>query len=431
MKTVAIFTVGGSPEPIINAIKELKPDFIYFICSSGTSKAASERIVDGKPLKEEEIIIKDAIELPAYEKILIPLEKVDWLDEVYSILEKELVTRIKEHIKNNPNLRIIANYTGGTKTMSAALVLFSIFEENLELQINTAERSNLIKVDKGDSPVAINKIKFLLKLDFKLWEELMQKFYYENILEKIKIYLRSPVLPSELKNKLINLKTLLSAFILWDTFNHKDALPLLERVYESTKNKKILQYYLTLKFMLEKKEKMSYEMVFDLLKNAERRALQKRFDDAVARLYRAIEMLAQIRLNTAYNIDPGNIEINTIQKLPAQAKEFLINEYEKNKDEKGKLKIALTKCYELLSALEDPVGIFYSKVKEKFLNTIKLRNNSILAHGIDPISEEQYKDVYEFVKNFICTTLEEKIKYKFKYPIPQFPQSFEEIELVL
>ena len=258
METIAIFTVGGSTAPVINAIKELNPDFIYFICSSGSAKTASERLVDGQPLsKDEKIIAKELNLSPSqYEKILLPVEIVDSLDEVYSILEKELLEKIKKKFEKE-QLRIIANYTGGTKTMSVALALLSILQDNWELHVNTAERSNLIKIDSGDSPVAINKVNLLLKLDFTFWEELMQKFYYEEILEKINIYLRYGSLLPHLKTKLIHLKTILSAFVFWDVFNHFEALPLLEQAYNSTKSKKLLSYYLVLKQIVAKKQKVT------------------------------------------------------------------------------------------------------------------------------------------------------------------------------
>ena len=40
MKRILILSVGGSPEPIINAIKFYKPDFVYFFCSSGPKGSA-------------------------------------------------------------------------------------------------------------------------------------------------------------------------------------------------------------------------------------------------------------------------------------------------------------------------------------------------------------------------------------------------------
>ncbi|MDB9309098.1 hypothetical protein PN471_10700 [Aphanizomenon sp. CS-733/32] len=65
-----------------------------------------------------------------------------------------------------------------------------------------------------------------------------------------------------------------------------------------------------------------YEIVQDLILNAERRATQQRYDDAVGRLYRALELLAQIRLLKAFDND-GEIENEltippnwTIEKSP-------------------------------------------------------------------------------------------------------------------
>ena len=42
-------------------------------------------------------------------------------------------------------------------------------------------------------------------------------------------------------------------------------------------------------------------MVEDLLLNAERRAIQGRYEDAIGRIYRAIELIAQIRLKPCIN----------------------------------------------------------------------------------------------------------------------------------
>lgn len=50
------------------------------------------------------------------------------------------------------------------------------------------------------------------------------------------------------------------------------------------------------------KENGGYEQVQDLILNAERRAVQERYDDAVARLYRAVEMVAQVRLQSEWGL---------------------------------------------------------------------------------------------------------------------------------
>jgi hypothetical protein len=35
MKKILVLSVGGSAEPVINAIKNNDPYFVYFFCSSG------------------------------------------------------------------------------------------------------------------------------------------------------------------------------------------------------------------------------------------------------------------------------------------------------------------------------------------------------------------------------------------------------------
>ena len=44
MNKILVLSVGGSPEPVINAIKNYRPDFVYFFCSSGPK--GSEAIID-------------------------------------------------------------------------------------------------------------------------------------------------------------------------------------------------------------------------------------------------------------------------------------------------------------------------------------------------------------------------------------------------
>mgnify|MGYP001255499672 CR=1 FL=1 len=41
---ILIMTVGGDPNPVVQSINEMKPDYIYFICSSGqqTSRVTIE-----------------------------------------------------------------------------------------------------------------------------------------------------------------------------------------------------------------------------------------------------------------------------------------------------------------------------------------------------------------------------------------------------
>ncbi len=53
MKKILVFSVGGSAEPIVNAIRNQKHNFIYFFCSSGPK--GSEMTIDspGDPCEDK------------------------------------------------------------------------------------------------------------------------------------------------------------------------------------------------------------------------------------------------------------------------------------------------------------------------------------------------------------------------------------------
>ncbi len=41
MKKILVLSVGGSAEPIVKAIRNYNPDFVYFFCSSGQKGSES------------------------------------------------------------------------------------------------------------------------------------------------------------------------------------------------------------------------------------------------------------------------------------------------------------------------------------------------------------------------------------------------------
>ena len=156
MEKILILSVGGSAEPIINAIKNSKPDFVYFFCSSGPK--GSEGTIDspGDPCGDKRkfkctecgyehnlgnpngkaIVFQTRFEKGQYE--IVTIDDPDDLNECYEKL-LALVETIKEKYDNS---QVIANYTGGTKTMSIALALVAIMTERWELYLNLTFKDN-------------------------------------------------------------------------------------------------------------------------------------------------------------------------------------------------------------------------------------------------------------------------------------------------
>lgn len=412
MKKIGIFTVGGSPEPIINAIKNHYFDFVFFICTKGKPEVASERVVDGRPLKNGEKIIVNETGLSShnYKKLPLDVDIVDDINAISSEIEKKLLPEVESMINQWKHVEVIANFTGGTKSMSIALALIAINQEGWELQVNAGVRPNLIKIDTGDFPLYINKTNLKYKGERVHFNELMGQFFYEEILEKVERFLKDKSLPNDLRQELMILRNILRVLILWDKFDHEKAENELDYVLgglreESKIIKKMQPYRIWLKKINGKIRSNGFAKVIDLFYNAKRRAKQERFDDAVARYYRAIEMLAQIRLISKYGIDSSNIKCNELKGLPESALELLKKLCEKGADEKGKLKIGLVSDYEVLGSLNDELGKFYSERKKHLLMALEKRNNSILAHGNNPILRDDFKEIEPVFEEFIIEGL--------------------------
>lgn len=116
MTTILVASVGGTDQPILDAIAAGKPDFVYFLCSAskdgavGSDESVPARIAPAARLGED----RHAIEC---------VERPDDLREVV-----EACARIDAAIRSRQpqHVEVVANYTGGTKTMSAGLAAYAL-----------------------------------------------------------------------------------------------------------------------------------------------------------------------------------------------------------------------------------------------------------------------------------------------------------------
>ena len=134
-------------------------------------------------------------------------------------------------------------------------------------------------------------------------------------------------------------------------------------------------------------------MLASILNNARRREDENKFDDAVARLYRSLELIAQIRLSKEYGIDSSNVDIDVLRQNNVD------EDYLSEINISDEIKFGLTADYELLAKLNDDLGDFYLKNKKQIRNILKFRNNSILAHGFDSCSKKEYDEFSGIVLN--------------------------------
>jgi hypothetical protein len=155
MSKILLVTVGGSFQPIITAIRSLQPDRVIFIASDGEKGSKSQVIGEGTPceVRRGAEVIERLPNIPTQvnlgenfqpERDLILVQDPDDLGECYAKISSCI-----RKLQQESGHQIMADYTGGTKTLSAALVMAAV-DCGISLYITIAARDNLVKVERGE-----------------------------------------------------------------------------------------------------------------------------------------------------------------------------------------------------------------------------------------------------------------------------------------
>src|SRR5205085_1915312 len=101
-----------------------------------------------------------------------------------------------------------------------------------------------------------------------------------------------------------------------------------------------------------------FEWVEDLVRNAERRQSQGRYDDAVGRVYRAVELTAQVWLQLRHGLETSNVDLG---KIPEAQRAALVRpQPDENGAGPGKIKIGLLQAWDVVAAFpDDPLGALF------------------------------------------------------------------------
>jgi len=314
--------------------------------------------------------------------------------------------------------------------MSVGLAMAAV-DYQVGLYVTTTTRTNIIKVERGELTEQATVAPIIAQRTLEQFLPIfLQQYNYPAAIAQLRRLLSSINLPSETRKQVQTLHSCCLGFDAWDRFEHREALELLET---QMKYPEIRQLGLFLKRVINSRVEIDpnfkssngtkghgYEIVQDLLLNAQRRATQERYDDAVGRLYRALELLVQVHLLKSYGIKTGDVDI---QKLP----ESVRDEYDKHRSSsKGKIQLALKNSYELLGKLpDDIIGKLYQESASKIFDALKIRNNSILAHGCQPITHSDYLEISQLFNSFIQSAITSVISSNSQNNVPQFPTNLE------
>lgn len=393
MKKALIVTVGGSHEPIIKSIKDNKPDYTVFLCSDDliTTKGSYTQITERVEVRDktdpsrkiplQSIPAQCDLKDGSWE--CVKIKDFDNLNDCYQ-RSKKTIDEIR--LKYNPD-KVIIDYTGGTKSMTAGLAAAALDDGNCEFVLVAGTRSNLDKVTNKTEyvrPIAVYDT--IANKNLSQAVALVERYDFAgavNILEStIKLSL------SHEKNQHVQIHLdICRGFDAWDRFDHASAYQ-----YLNLYRKYFVSHVIPLERIKTDVENntLSYLITEDILLNAERRAKQRRYEDAIGRIYRSLELVAQTTLENQHDQDTGNIAMDLLS-LPNE--DFKVK-LKRHQNEENKVQIGLMMSYELLSELQDPVvRPWYQEHKNRIKNFLKYRNDSLFAHGLRAINQDAYETI--------------------------------------
>lgn len=391
-----ICTVGGSPEPVVASIKHWQPSRVWFVHSPQTKEDIDNKIVP--KVHDEGVHLVpgqyDFFELADIEDFAGCVDRL-----------RELTAEVEGWVNRGPGYQVVVDFTGGTKCMSAALAVHARCWPCSFSYVGGHKRDKGgVGVVMSGSEKVVHSVNPWDALGYQTIEQFLVLFDQHAFAAAARIAdeAKRRVSREDRKREFQVLEQLAKAFEYWERFDHGTAATSLKDVEKRSndlravlgaqKGNEVLGELSRLVPHLAKLDGVSRptrDHIVDLLGNARRRWREGRFDDAVARLYRAIEATAQLRLAEAFGIE--TTERVPLERLPADLRARL-----ETRAEEGHVKLGLQDAYALLFALGDPLGAEFQKRelhgRKSSLNT---RNRSVLAHGFERVPEKVCREMWQ------------------------------------
>lgn len=393
--TLLLCTVGGSPEPVVAALKQWRPVRVRFVHTPQTKGDIDAKIV---PMARGEGVDLDAgrydlFELPDGQDLASCLDRL-----------RQLTHEVRQWTARGNEFRVVVDFTGGTKCMSAAISLQASRWPCVFSYVGGNERT------KDGVGVVVSGAEKIVQ-QANPWDALGRQAVEDFVVllderaflaaANVACAAKQRVSRPDRKRELAVLEQLARAFDAWDRFDHAAALEALENVTKSAndlravlgpaKGDEVLASLAQIGAHLRELAQAappSRHHVIDLLANAKRRKDEGRFDDAVARLYRAIEAMAQVALKERHGIA-------STEKVPLDRVPDTLRSQWASRAHEGVVALGLQDAYALLASLEDPLGgQFQRAALDGAKSPLVARNQSILAHGFVRVSEEVFDKLW-------------------------------------
>ena len=410
-----LVSVGGSPDPILHTLRTHRPAYVAYFCSAGTWDKA-EAI--------QQILIADPV--PAPVAAYLEVERFEELGPCYAALRAWLPTWLAAQTLAPEE--VLVDYTGGTKTMSAALVLAATETLSHFSYVGGAQR------DKAGTGIVIPGQERIY-YQANPWRELaVRELDQAAHLWNAQQYDAAATLLRRAKGQVPREQrpAYERVILLAQALGDRLALQLTAATQKTTDLAKKLRktplapgsapavaaaHSQLLDFADRASARFSAAAAFsgpaadptaqlrELLDNAHLTSRLGRHDDAAARLYRALELFGQNELArlTGGAFYLGKLKADT---LPAELANFAPFAGAEGIDV-ARRGIALEQVYRALAHLGHPAGLRAladfdgpESLKTPWRQATQRRNQSILGHGLQPVGAEGFATLAALVADY-------------------------------
>jgi CRISPR-associated protein (TIGR02710 family) len=425
-----ILSVGASFEPLVLNLSLFRPKKILFLYTDFSEKL---KVID-------KIVDFCRLNISDFQK-----EKVNETDPL------DIYKKVKNaYLEWNMPSKLYIDISGGTKVMSvAASLVGAMIDVQLVYIGNTNFLKNLRKPCPGSETLCYIDNPYEVFGDFEIEKafHLFGQYNYAGAREQLS-QLKEKVPDAVVRRQLDFVFWLAQMYESWDSLEFSEAYITADTlIREMEKDRRLNPRYIlmdSLDILKEQKEilyplatikkimkdngkssvfgdeKYIVPLMFTMLQNSFIREKQEKYDSATLLLYRLLEMIEQRRL-ALYGIDVSEADflkmkypIDRLKELEGKNEEQCLEWYTKEinkmkkkvfkkstKENSLSEKIALLDGYIHLAVLQDEImtgdGEDSIKILGRLCSAVSLRNNSIFAHGISPVSKDNFKKFKEYV----------------------------------
>lgn len=418
-----VTTVGGTPQAIAAGILHARPHRIVFVCSPETRDTVEKPDARGNP-SILELVQRSGFEIAPGAYDILEIESAQDLESLVKKARRELEPLIRQWAAHSGSHRVVVDFTGGTKCMSAGIVLASLDWPCQWQYVGGTERT------KGGVGIVVEGKEQIVNprnpWDTLAWRHVLRAAalfdegetggavaVLEGVLRRVET--------GRVKRALSALLQFCRTYHEWDAFRHAEAL---KNARDFLANVDALSFFVSANRVdnfhrcvsadaavlesIQSGAQARELLMADIYANGVRRMKQGRFDDAVARFYRCVEGLAQLALASRGIGSTAEVPVQAIPE-PLRAEWGLCGDRET-------VELPLYRSFQLLEALGDEIGARFrkSRLADPKKSPLQARNHSILAHGFRAVSEGDARSLMEDLRALSGGLFENRI--------PEFPR---------